>query len=569
MKTLFRALGEDAAVQKIQEAFQKTDGRTLVYGLSGSQKHAVYASAFEASPRPTVVLVHSRESLEAWRENLHALLPDVPVLELPEVDAAAEDIQASARSLESTARRMDVLGRLLRGENLIVLSTMAAAAAKGMSRGDFERLSLRIGTGDDVGLRKLIGSLADLGYARGEEVESMGQFSARGGIVDVFPINRTAPVRIEFFDDEVDSLREFDLETKRSQRNIGAVSILPLARTDAKGRPALFLSYLKGNGTVLFDEPTRLREELRTMVKENPDIKKHIFSWEDLLEEAEHNNVVFSALMLQQIHGAEPDATISITVTNMTPFQRQIDLFTGELSRYLAAKERILILLSTKEKANGLREMLAKRRLPSSVMDEGADLSEKRITIQTGLLLSGFELASDRLVVVTEKDIFGHVKRRIAKTAPEGEKISHFRDIKPGDYVVHVNHGIGKYVGVVTLEVGGVRRDYLHIKYGGDDKLYVPTDQVHLLQKYIGSEGEVPRLHRMGGTEWIKAKARAKKSVEDIAEKLIEIYAKRKDAEGVAFSTDDARQRGHPDWHACDSQSAQGAFQRPRPPDCR
>ena len=121
MKTLFRALGEDAAVQKIQEAFSKTDGRTLVYGLSGSQKHAVYASAFEASPRPTVVLVHSRESLEAWRENLRALLPDVPVLELPEVDAAAEDIQASARSLESTAKRMDVLGRLLRGENLIVL----------------------------------------------------------------------------------------------------------------------------------------------------------------------------------------------------------------------------------------------------------------------------------------------------------------------------------------------------------------------------------------------------------------------------------------------------------------
>ena len=543
MKTLFRALGEDAAVQKIQEAFQKTDGRTLVYGLSGSQKHAVYASAFEASPRPTVVLVHSRESLEAWRENLHALLPDVPVLELPEVDAAAEDIQASARSLESTAKRMDVLGRLLRGENLIVLSTMAAAAAKGMSRGDFERLSLRIGTGDDVGLRKLIGSLADLGYARVEEVESMGQFSARGGIVDVFPINRTAPVRIEFFDDEVDSLREFDLETKRSQRNIGAVSILPLARTDAKGRPALFLSYLKGSGTVLFDEPMRLREELRTMVKENPDIKKHIFSWEDLLAEAEHNNVVFSALMLQQIHGAEPDATISITVTNMTPFQRQMDLFTGELSRYLAAKERILVLLSTKEKANGLREMLAKRRLPSSVMDEGAELSEKRITIQTGLLLSGFELASDRLVVMTEKDIFGHVKRRIAKSAPEGEKISHFRDIKPGDYVVHVNHGIGKYVGVVTLEVGGVRRDYLHIKYGGDDKLYVPTDQVHLLQKYIGSEGEVPRLHRMGGTEWIKAKARAKKSVEDIAEKLIEIYAKRKDAEGFAFSPDDASQQ--------------------------
>ena len=152
-------------------------------------------------------------------------------------------------------------------------------------------------------------------------------------------------------------------------------------------------------------------------------------------------------------------------------------------------------------------------------------------------------MTGNRLVVVTEKDLFGRTKRRLAPRAPKGERIAHFREIKPGDYVVHVNHGIGKYLGVATLEVGGVHKDYLHIKYGGDDKLYVPTDQVQLLQKYIGTEGEVPRLHRMGGTEWVKAKARAKKSVEDIAKKLIAIYAKRKQATGFAFSPDYSTQR--------------------------
>ena len=227
----------------------------------------------------------------------------------------------------------------------------------------------------------------------------------------------------------------------------------------------------------------------------------------------------------------------------MTPFQRQMDLLASELSRWLAAGERVLALVSTREKADGLREMLAKRRIPSAVIEAGAELDKRLVSVQVGRLLAGFEFAQDHLVVLTEKDIFGRVKRRLAAKAPDGEKISHFRDIKPGDYVVHVNHGIGKYLGVVTLDVGGVHRDYLHIKYGGEDKLYVPTDQVHLLQKYIGAEGEVPRLSRMGGTEWVKAKARAKKSVEDIAEKLIEIYAKRKQATGYAFSPDDASQR--------------------------
>ena len=544
MNTLFRALGEDAAVQKIHEAFQKTGGSTFVYGLSGSQKHAVYASAFDAAPRPTVVLVHNREAIDGWRENLAALLPDVTVLELPEVDAAGEEIAASAKSLERSARRMDVLGRLLRGEPVIVLATMAAAATKGMSRTEFERLSLRIGTGDAVGREKLLGRLVDLGYQHVAEVESMGQFSARGGIVDVFPINRTAPVRIEFFDDEVDSLREFDVDTKRSIKNIGALSVLPLAKTDAKGRPALCLSYLKGKGVVIFDEPTRLRDDLRTMMKEDPEVKKHIFSWDDILAGAQKNNVIFSALMLQQVHGATLDATISITVTTMTPFQRQMDLLASELARYLAAKERILILMSTQEKANGLRELLAKRRLPSRVAEEGGELSEKTITIQTGALRTGFELAADRLVVITEQDVFGHVKRRVVQpSAPDGAKIEHFRDIKPGDYVVHVNHGIGKYVGVETMEVLGMKHDYMRIKYAGDAVINVPTDQVQLLQKYIGSEGETPRLSHLGGQEWKRAKARAKKSVEDIAEKLIEIYAKRKDATGFAFSPDDASQQ--------------------------
>ncbi|MDY4474609.1 transcription-repair coupling factor [Mitsuokella sp.] len=542
MNALFAAMMQDRVLQELRDSIEGGPSEVFVYGLGGSQKHAAFAACYANHPQMTVILVHNAAVLSDWREDLSLLLPGVAVVELPELDTM--EVKAEARSQERTARRMEVLGRLVRGEPVIVLARAAAAVQKEMSRNEFQRLSLTLKMGEILPREAFMERLVQLGYEHVEEVESIGQFSVRGGIVDVFAINGQAPIRIEFFDDEIDSMREFDLDTKRSVRNIADVTIMPLAQTDAAGRPELFLNYLEGQGTVIFDEPARIRDEIRTMVKENPEIQGKIFAWEDLLNAARGNRLVYSSLMLQQIPGAEPQATLGVTVTTMTPFQRQMDLLENEANRWLSQQQRVLILVSDKEKANSLREFFAHRRIPSLIGKLGDPLREDALNIRLGSLLTGFELVSARLVVVTEKDIFGrHKRRRVRSPQAAGERITHFRDIKPGDYVVHENHGIGKYLGVETLEVGGIHKDYLHIKYGGDDKLFVPTDQVGLLQKYIGTEGEVPRLHRMGGTEWVKAKARAKKSVEDIAKKLIEIYAKRKDAKGFAFSPDDSSQR--------------------------
>ena len=542
MNALFAAMMQDRVLQNLRDYIGGGPSEVLVYGLGGSQKHTAFAACYANRPQMTVILVHSAAVLSDWREDLSLLLPGVSVVELPELDTM--EVKAEARSQERAARRMEVLGRLMRGEPVIVLARAAAAVQKEMSRNEFQRLSLTLKMGEVLPREALMERLVQLGYEHVEEVESIGHFSVRGGIVDVFAINGQAPVRIEFFDDEIDSMREFDLDTKRSVRNIADVTIMPLAQTDAAGRPELFLNYLEGKGTVIFDEPARIRDEIRTMVKENPEIQGKIFAWEDLLSAARGNRLVYSSLMLQQIPGAEPQETLGITVTTMTPFQRQMDLLENEANRWLSQKQRVLLLVGDKEKANSLREFFAHRRLPSLIGRLEDPLRDDALNIRLGSLLTGFELVSARLVVVTEKDIFGRHKRRtVRRPQNAGERITHFRDIKPGDYVVHENHGIGKYLGVETLEVGGIHKDYLHIKYGGDDKLFVPTDQAGLLQKYIGAEGEVPRLHRMGGTEWVKAKAKARKSVEDIAQKLIEIYAKRKDAKGFAFGPDDSSQR--------------------------
>ena len=573
MNSLFAALSGNSGIKKLQDSFTGKPRETLVYGLSNSQKHVAFAAAYKAAPQPLVILVHSNEVLQDWRENLLSLLPDTEVLELPELDIMT--VQAEARSMERAARRMDVLVRLMRKDPVIVLAKTTAAVHKGMSRQDFARLSVNVSLGEETSLEKLLQRLVQLGYEHADEVERIGQFSSRGGIVDVYPINGENPLRVEFFDDEIDSLREYALDTKRSIRNINSASIMPLAQTDSAGQAEVFLSFLEGQGTVIFDEPMRLREQIRTMVRENPDIKGKVFTWETLQEAARDNRVLYSAMLLQQVHGAEATSTISFTAPNVATFHRQMDLLQNEIGRWLGQKQKILILLADKTKADSLREMLARKRYPALVMEEGAELRTDCVNIQVGMLINGFEMANASLVVVTEKDIFGHAKRRAVRRQSNGEKLSHFRDIKPGDYVVHAAHGIGKYVGVVTLEVAGIHKDYLHIKYGGDDKLYVPTEQVNLLQKYIGAEGEVPRLHRMGGTEWAKAKARAKKSVEDIAKQLIEIYAKRRQATGFAFSPDDSSQHDFEDafpYQETDDQlkaiaEIKADMERPKPMD--
>lgn len=540
MDSLFAAVHEDSSLRKLSDFFaDKTE--TLVYGLAGSQKYVAFAAAWDKHPRPLAVLVKDKDALETWQEDLAALLPQARVEELPEPDYG--HIDAAVKSVEISARRMDILSRLGGQENMIVLTTVDAAIQPVAEPSYFRKMCLRIARNDNISMTKLADRLVQMGYERLSEVENIGQFSLRGGILDVFPINSAAPLRAEFWDETVESLREYDLSTKRSHKEIEAVTILPLTDSgNGQSGKDSFFAYLK-EGTVIFDEPRRLQEQITKLVKETPEIKTEIIPWENLLKSARHLNVVYSAFMPQQVSGAMPVNTVSVTVTAMTPFQRQFEMLESELTRWLGQKQTILVFLGEKHKADSFREMLAAKRIPSAHGAPGSALNSRLVNIRVGKLSGGFELPAAHLVVVTERDIYGRAKKQLKRSRDSGTAISHFRDIKPGDYVVHETHGIGKYLGVETLEVGGIHKDYLHIKYGGEDKLFIPTDQVNMLQKFIGAEGEVPRLSRMSSTEWVKAKNKAKAAVEDIAQKLIEIYARRKEAAGFAFSPDGQMQR--------------------------
>lgn len=536
MNNLFDIIKAEQNVARAVAGYGKEGKQTWVYGITGTQKTAVLAAAYRKQPRPTVIIAATRQNAEKYSVDLATLLPEATVVELPSVDIIT--FSAAAKSIELQARRMDVLGKLVAGEPVIVLAGAEAAMQKTQPRQEFEKRRILLELNNIVLPEELIARLVAFGYERVDQVDNFGQFSVRGGIVDVFPVNCAQPVRIELFGDEIDSLREFDAATQRSSANLNKVEILPLTEPDHSGKPAVFLSYLPENGTVVFDEPARIREQITNLMKENPEIKKSIFGWNDIVTAAQNYSILYLSLMLQKAPSTKPDEIISITAKGIAPFHRQMDILENELKNWQDHSYHTLIYMSSAEKAHSLQQNLSQQGV-HAVFSAGYDeVSPGVVAITAGILGTGFELPQAKLVVLTEMDIFGRQKKRPRARVPKDQQITYFRDIKIGDYVVHVNHGIGKYVGVETLEVAGIHKDYLLIRYAGEDKLYVPTDQVHLLQKYIGAEGEAPRLSKMGGSDWIKAKTKAKAAVADLAKELIALYAKRQITPGFAYDPD-------------------------------
>lgn len=573
MNNLFEIITADQNAARAIASYRKDNRQTWVYGVTGAQKTTLLAAAYTQQPRPLIIITANRQASEKYSSDFAALLPGVEVLDFPSADIIT--FTAAAKSLELQARRMEVLGKLAAGEPVIVLANAESAIQKTPPREEFEKSRVTLVINDTVKPEELISRLVSFGYERVDHVDNLGQFSVRGGIIDIFPVNLPQPVRMELFGDEIDSLRAFDAVTQRSSANLNKVDILPLTEPEHTGKPVVFLSYLPANGMVIFDEPTRIREQITTLTKENPEIKKSTFSWSDIAVSAQHYGIMYLSLMLQKAPYTKPEEIIAITAKSLAPFHRQLEILENELKNWQDHSYHVLILMSSAEKAKNLQQSLSQQGLRAVFAADGTPIKPGSSTITTGTIEAGFELPQAKLVVITELDIFGRQKKRPRVRVSKDQKITYFRDIKIGDYVVHINHGIGKYVGVETLEVAGVHKDYLLIRYGGEDKLYVPTDQVHLLQKYIGSEGETPRLSKMGGTDWLKAKTKAKAAVADLAKELIALYAQRQITPGYAFDKDTPWQQEFEDAFAFEETPDQlhalteikGDMEEPRPMD--
>ncbi len=519
------------------DAFYKK-GATQIYGLGASQKSFMYSQAMlQDTQRPTLIVTHDKVHKDMWERDIQCLLPEVKVLSYPIVDRALS--QWTAKSLDTQAKRMEALGNLALGKPVIVLATVEEASQfVGAPSTVLDRM-IPLQIEQDIDQQHLLEQLVQIGYERVDQVEYRGHFSVRGDIVDIFPIQSEFPYRLEFFGDTIDTMRQFNVDTQRSIGETEECMILPI-HADSDEETYSILSYLD-KSLLILDEPKRLEEALGKVHKEDSTNEELYMLWKDWKASSKaHTTILFS--MMQRSAGWGKVHTIGMMGKSIASYERQIPMLMDDIKFNASLERQIVLVLHNQQRREAIENALLENKI-SYVHRERWEWTAPAVLIVDGILSEGFELPHSNLTVITEGNIFGFQKKKIRKKVEKGQEIKYFTDISVGDYVVHSIHGIGKYRGLKTIETEGIHRDYIEIDYAGTDRLFLPADHLDQLQKYIGNEGVTPKLHKMGGKEWIKTKTKAQKSIDDLADTLVELYAKRELIEGYAFLPDQPWQR--------------------------
>lgn len=535
---LINRLMEIEEIQQAVESFRKN--QTIVLTGLGEASKSVFCVAVNESiskKGSILILTATREEMRSYRRELSYLYPDLPAQELyPE---NLPRIQAETQSLEVTAGRVAAL-RFLQGEEQgIVFATAEALQQKQLRPTENSAKRVKIELSEEVDPINIMQNLLDLGYERTDQVDAIGQFSQRGDILDVYPINMNNPVRIEWFDTEIDAIRTFDINSQRSKETLEELSIASIVVEDSQEYTASIFDYCAENTLVIADEPVRLFSMLDKFEKENKLYADDILKGEEIQEIMKSSGVFLVSSLSHSILKEMP--TINIPVRPVSQYNKNIEIITEDLKNYLADGVTPIIMFSSSIKARGYAENLHNYGLKASYIEK--NMEPGVVNVMYGDLLHGFRFWSQDWVFLTENDLFGHQKKKRLHSKHQGQQFQYFSDIKVGDYVVHRIHGIGRYVGVENVLVSGMHRDYLLLHYAGDDKLYVPVEQVSMLHKYIGNDGVVPRLSKMGGKDWKKTTEKAAKAITILAEELLRLYAQRQISKGHAFSPDTSFQK--------------------------
>jgi transcription-repair coupling factor (superfamily II helicase) len=514
-------------------------------------------------------------------------------------------LKYEAKSHGSLEERLKALKALLSGEECVVIAPVLGAVKKLAPHRIFQENTVRFVLGQDTDIEFIKRKLTYMGYERAAYIESKGQYSIRGGIIDVFPADSDYPYRIELFDTEIDSIRTFDPLTQRSVANLKTAEIYPAEQMvqeedlfrhaadklnkaydqfarkleepqkerllQRKDQLLEFIEnttniqllenyihyfyedteslwdYMHTDGTVMLEDPDRIKEVLDFREKEDkedfrillergeavPGDFKAFPNKADLEALYKHKNLFLFSPFQKQLKGVDRlDANVQIASKQAPVFNGRMDFLETDLKGYLKQGYDITIVCATEERIDNLRNFT-----------ERFDLSHQ-IKLARGSLTSGMEYPEEKLVYLWDGDIFTTQKHRKPKSGEKrGKPIKTFTDIRKGDFVVHENHGIGKFIGVEQLVVQNVKKDYLKIKYAGEDMLYVPVEQMDMIQKYIGADGTAPRINRLSGGEWKKVKAKAKAAIANMAKELLELTAERKARGGHAFASDSVWQR--------------------------
>lgn len=558
MKTFTAPLLELAGYEEIQKKYRTKSGMTLIGGCVTSQKtHMIYALSDGC---PYTVIVLSDE------EKAKKMLEEYRFLEENVCFYPAKDFlfyQADIHGKELVRERIEAIRMMLEKgkDGVTIITTFDAFMDKMVSKENLQKQIMTLKAGDVVDLEQLICQISGLGYDREAQINGPGQFAVRGGILDIYPLTEELPIRMEFWGDEIDSIRTFDVDSQRSVENLQEITIYP-GDESKNGKNVSFLDYFPESDTALFlDEPVRLLErgqqvedevrkanEMRSLDWEEKGIaseEPQFYSTEEVAKKVNRFSSVGLSALENKHKYFQINEIYNIQTKSVNPYNNSFEMLTKDLSRLKRSKYRVVLISGSRTRAKRLAEDLRDYDLSSFYSDTPErEVKPGEIMVCYGHVEVGYEYPMIKYMVISETDIFGkHKKKKKKRKTYEGQKIQNFTDLKPGDYVVHENHGLGIYRGIEKIEVDKVVKDYMKISYADGGNLYILATQLDLIQKYASADAKKPKLNKLGGQEWNRTKKKVRGAVQQIAKDLVELYATRQEKTGFIYEQDTVWQR--------------------------
>ena len=600
--------------QQLLAALDGGQSPAAVSGLGAVHRAHFAAALGAASERPVVVVCADEGECERMARDLAFFTGQaVPVLTARQFTFH----NAATVSHQWEHRRLKLLWALSEGELPCLVASVEALQQRTLPPDVLKQATLELATGQQIDLNDLAARLTAAGYTRCQQVEGPGQFALRGGILDVFSPAMDAPVRAEFWGDEVDAMGSFDPATQRRTENLDRAVLLPGAETlpqlapgglggllalldkriakaekdghkelkatlesdrealeQGRSLPAVdrylpliyptlatAADYLPLDACVLFSESSRVAERAKTYQWQMEEDVKTLLergeldgscgdlsrSFAQLNQVLENWPVAYLDSFTLSTYPTPPRCVLSLMAKQLPSFGASLETAVQDLSHYQSAGFGVLVLVSSEQRALNLQTLLREQKVTSGVEFSPKTLPKPgQIMLTVGGLSGGMEYPGLKLAVITEGQAAPQKRPRQKKETTNRQKLKSYADLSPGDLVVHEHHGVGRYVGMVKMPADGIEKDYVKIAYAGSDVLYVPATQLDLISKYIGGgedAQETKKLSKLGGTDWERAKTRAKKAVQDLAKGLIKLYAQRQRQPGYAFSPDSPWQR--------------------------
>lgn len=580
---------------------------SLITGANAGAFSLLLKQIISKLNEPLILVEENENKAQNLYGELSAIL-DSEQVQIFSLDATIAT-QTAVSSPDELSSRIQALSFLLSKKAGIVITTPQGLQYKLSNPTDFAQAKRVFIPEKEYELTELNNWLVHSGYQKEALVTKPGEFAIRGDILDIYPLDRENPVRIEFFGDEIDTVKEFNLATQRSTQEIDLVEItaaqdrvfssdaikkaaekirkdmadapapektvkdhftVALDNLDTGGlpqnysflvdylieKPSSLLDYLAPNGQILIDDIPLIKQSVETVDEQNAAFisdelktgamlpgQKLRADFDKVLSQDKHHRIYFS-LFQRSMGRLRLGQMLNWQTREPEQFFSQMPLIKSELESYKKSGQTVILQADNDKRARQIDQTMVDFGLSLPIVGED-EIIEGQCQIVVAGYTSGFTLPTVKLVYLTERELFNkrpQRKKRI-KTLENAQRLRNYTELKPGDYVVHINHGIGRFEGIKTLENNGVKRDYITITYQRGDQLFVPADQLSLVQKYVGSEGKTPHINKLGGSEWAKTKRKVQSKVEDIADDLIELYAKRESEKGFAFSPDDDLQR--------------------------